>query len=377
LLVDPEIKPKYFAYEYLKEEDFNMSDLDKETFKKVYTYNPNLVYKSIGYDHKMCTGLIEKGYLDKKEIKEVLVNAESDEVSMNVFLDIVDLGLYNRDELKEMYEKSNIDLTQFGELPPLILYNSGFMSDEEFVEVFSSELNIIDGEIYVDADENDLDTLMSDSVKNILFGEDWWDYNVYEVYDNLSYALSDLTKITKDYIVNDIIKSEINIFDDLLLTKDNLVFIENDYYFEDENMNFEELLEFEELSEYKDAINLAYSKAQEDADIGEYYSKALESMEDIIGTYKKEDIKINDKYYTVLRFKLSNLNFSDMIDFLKSQYENWDNGIDYATENYGNIMGIFADMTDDVADFFDNYGLTGSIDNNLFNEFVIENINMI
>jgi len=213
LLVDPELKPKYFAYEYLKEEDFNMSDFNKETFDKVYNYNPNLVYQSIQYDTKMCRGLLEKGFLNKDDIKDVMTNSHG--VSVELFLDLiseydgdgsVNVSLFTNDELKEIYKNSIFDFGKYGELPPLIFYRDGFMSNEEFVEVFT-ELSIGEnGNLYIELDEDDLEPVMSDFVCGVMFDDlvdlDFGGDNDME---NSNSVWSDLTKETKKMVINKMI----------------------------------------------------------------------------------------------------------------------------------------------------------------------------
>lgn len=400
LLVDPELKPQYFAYEYLKEEDFNMSDFDEETFKKVYNYNPNLVYKSISYDHSMCIGLLKKGYLEKSDIKNVLL--ESKEVTTEVFFELlmgydkngIELNLFSNEELKEFYnilEESKEWKKDWGELPWILLYNRNIINTKQLSEYFSNII-IEDDKSYLDGDEYDLQPFMSEFVKKIYFGNPFedWEPNWFTM-DNTATVWDDLTRKTKEQVIKHLIGTEINYnhwqdeensyFENVTITKDMIKWdkIGGEYYFVYNNNNYEidkiidenkddELLSlFEELNR---ALNYSKKTADQDA----YYGKCDKAVEEVFGPFTRKT-KENGK---VLRFTLDIVDFDDVETSLIERYSNGPMGeqdLDYEQEDYGSLWKLMEEYKD-IVDIDDN-DVYGTIDKNDLNEQVLNTLSNI
>ena len=399
LLVDPAINPKYFAYEYLKEEDFNMSDFDKETFQKVFNYRPSLVYESIQYDNSMCRGLAEKKYLSKEDIREVLENIED---PGNTFFDIIDSDLYSSEEIKEMYKTSGTDLNDFGELPKIMLFNRKIITQEEFVSYFG-ELDIDDGKITISADEDQLEVFMSDLVQTILFRDDPFDHwhESYYKMDSASDVWSKLTKKIKEEVIKKMIGGEISYnhwrdeersFDDVEITKDMFKWVDNDYYLfiNGEKYEIDKVLDEskDELDVY-DALSLAQNEAQTSADQDEYYNRAKSALESKLTSYKREDRSVTNidgkkRYYTVFAFDFHALfcggtsDLKPIEDELRAQYT-YNGTVDYTNESYSDFWSILDtfDGESGKADFDDNYGIYGDIDKDTLNDAVLYRLDEI
>jgi len=388
-LVDPEIKPKYFGYEYLKEEDFNISDFDKETFEKVFKYNPNIVYDSIEYDSKMCKGLIEKGYLDKEDIKEVLDNTT--ESTAPVFFDLLDMNIYNDDELSQLFLDSDIDLNAYGELAWLKIYNVGIIDIEKLSQRFK-EIVIESGKTYIDADEDDMSYFMGNGIKQILFGDwDWYDWYHYDLND-IDDAWYYLTKETKSEIIEKMIGKSVNIeegeIEELEITKDMIKWLDdkNDYYIIGEHGEPYKVSDIivdnksDETEDIWEAIEGGYSSAQNLANESEYYEKAHNAVKDLLGgDFVRDSVTITkwngDKTYSeICRFNFHDvIDVSSMVDFLSDEYR-YNGNIDYDRENYGNLWAILNEILDEVATINDDYGIYGDIDKSQINEEVANKI---
>jgi len=397
LLVDPEIKPKYFAYEYLKEEDFNMSDFDKETFQKVFKYNPNIVYDSIEFDYKMVNGLINKNLLNKDDVKDIMLNAK--EVSDNVFLSIVsdnDSDMFSNEELKQMYINSEIKLSKYGELPKIMLYNKNIIDKEEFANFFN-ELSVVNDKLYIEGTEEDLYPFMSDGVKLILFDEDPfgnWDFSHYKM-ERAEQVWDDISKEVKEKIIEKMIGEEISYnyyrddeeryFDDVEITEEMIKCEEKDYYLYYNNQKYQIDLILDEneddsLSDLYDSLSDALKDAQRYADQSEYYKKSKKALEGVLGEYTIESRTITNydifkkKYYDVFIFELSNFIDLDVLeDKLREDYTYGD--VDYEKESYGSFWQLAREFfSDDIADFDDRYGLYGDIESSTLNECVIDRL---
>jgi len=405
-LIDPELKPKCFAYEWNKEEDFNLSDFDKETFQKIYNYNPNLIYDSVQYDFRMVNGLIKKAYFTKEQVKEVLFNSEG--VKFDIFMALVsytedgeEIDMFTNEELKKIYENSKIELKDQGELPKIILYNKDIIDDEEFASYFS-ELFVeeVDGrkKLRMEGDKDDLEPLMSDAVKSLIFSDspfEGWDFPWYKI-DSADSVWSDLTKETKAEVCKHFIKEmegeEISYsywrddkeryFSDVELKKDMIKWVEENKDFQLEyNGNYYDIDKIlDECNDCKtyDKLSRAYNMANEAATQDEYIKTAREALENKLGTIIKRDLRKygKNRYYEVLIF-----DFHDLIDDLDSvearlmeEYESYmDGSIDYDREDYGSFWAILAEYKD-KADFDDGYGLYGDIDKDLLNDYLLDEL---
>lgn len=407
-LVDPEMKPKYFAYEWNKAEDFNLSDFDKETFQKVFNYNPDLIYDSIQYDFRMVNGLIKKGYFSKEQVKDVLFNAKG--VKFDVFMNLVhgyteddeEIDMFDNEELKQIWEQSNISLKSYGELPIIILYNKNIITDEEFVSYFN-ELFIEEQNgkniIRIEGDEDDLESFMSDSVKSLLFDDDpfaHWDFPYYKI-EKADYVWSYLTKETKAKVIEKMIGEEIDYkhwsdskdryFENVTITEDMIKWVGNDFYlfYNGQRYEIDKILDENDGTDLFDQLSMAYKQANDVATLDEYIKTARKALEDELGTIIRRDSKTvttysgKKKYYETMVF-----NFHDVVDdldtietHLMEEYEHYmDGSIDYERENYGSFWAILKEFKD-KADFDDGYGLYGTIDKNVLNDSVIINLSWL
>ena len=394
LLVDPTLKPKYFGYEWNKEEDFNLSDFDKETFDKVFRYNPNLIYESIEYDHKMCKGLIKKGYLDKDEIKEILLKSKRQDIIM----DFCGTDIYTNEEMKEFIKMLNITPKNSTDLVVLKLYDNKYFSKEQLVEKFS-DLELIDGKLYIVADKDDMSNFASDSVINILMGDDPfgdWDFPWYDM-DSSDQVWDDLTKENKEKVIDKIIEySELldykyyrtdkqYWFYDVKPTKDMFKWIEKsgkkggEYYFVYNDYNYEVDILIDqnkkELDDLYTVLNRALLSAQRMSDENEYYKRCRKSVKDAVGEFTRDSFKqkYGDKirHIEVLRFNADDMcDWTDMVTFLEDEYT-YRGTIDWDAENYGNIWSILKSMDKfDKADINDDYGIYGTIDPEVLNDYL-------
>lgn len=393
LLVDPILKPKYFGYEWNKEEDFNLSDFDKETFNKVYKYNPNLIYNSINYDHKMCKGLIQKNYLDKEDIKDVLINSK--DVNINIIMDMLDTDLFTKDELKEMLKISKFSPKDWSDLTNIKLYNEGLISIEQLAKKFN-EIEIIDGVGYIDGDEDDLSHFMDDSVKSILFDDVLLNVVIIDM-DSSEHVWDYLTKENKEKVIQKILEYGKSLqyknyridkqfwFFNLKPTKEMFQWIEEkkDYFFVYNNYHYEISILIDNNKDndlyelYKD-MNRSLISAQRTADENEYYKKAKKEVIYLLGEFKRESIKseINGKTYykEVFRFKADDLcDWSRMVDFLEYDYS-YQGEIDWEEEKYGDLWSILREMIDDKAEINDDYGIYGIISSEVLNDYFSEYI---
>ena len=396
LLVDPVLKPKYFAYEYLKEEDFNRSDFDKETFKKVFDYNPNIVYGSIQHDTKMCRDLVKKGYLDKDEIKDVLFNSE--DVKDKIFLDFLDVEefLFTYKELKEIYDSLDFKFSDFGELPPLMLYDKGLINKKVFSDQFVDVVVGEDGELYVEMDEDDLEPHMSSYAHDLVFGDMDYDGGWYDL-ERCEDVWDDLTKETKTDVITKMIDKEITYdwwresnedrkFHEIRITKEMIKWedINNrknggEYYFYYNNEKYEIYIIIDEnkdgdLEELYNAFNRAINDAQQDAQQDAYHNAAHNAIEEELCGFVKDGRSVkkpdgDTHYYDVLVFKFNDLvKLDDIISELKSEYS-WNGELDYEEESYGNLVGIRLETASQIS-ISDN--VYSTIDSSSLNERLSE-----
>jgi len=385
LLVDPDLKPKYFGYEWNKEEDFNLSDFDKETFDKVYKYNSNLIYESVNYDSDMVRGLIKKNYLDKEDVKDVIMNSK--EVSSKVFLQVMDLELYEYEELITLFNNSDINIKELGELAWLKLYDKKIIDLKKLEEKFS-EIEIVDNIGYVYYDKEDLDKFMSYGVANILFSEDWYEYGHENNMESSDDVWRDLSKETKEKVLEETIGKKINysengddIFSNIEITKDMIKWTGKDFYFiyDDEEYSIDDIIDqnkYDELEDIYDKLSSALNHAQNIADEDEYYKIAKSELGDILGDFTVDTnvITMSDnkkKEITVLKFKADDIiNKIDLDDL--EEYFKYDGELDYEDEKFGTLLYILQEFLDKKADINDNNRIYGSIDKDILNDCVID-----
>ena len=377
LLVDPDLKPKYFGYEWNKTEDFNLSDFDKETFNKIFQYNPNLIYKSLSYDIELFKGIVEKNYLNKDDIKKVLFNSD---MSMELFFALIDEDIFDKMELKTLFNDINSEpIDQLTDAVVLKLYDKNIITREQLCEKFS-ELKIIDNKLYIDGDKDDLEYILDDSILNIIFSDDpfeGWDFPWYDM-DSSDNVWSLLNKKNKEIVINKILEEcdelsynawynqdEIYNFEDVKISKDMFKWKDNDdFYFVYNNHNYEihKLIDNNknDLSNLYKSLNRILLYAQEDADKGEYYNMCYKVIKNNFGDYTEHEEKIQGKWVKFLRFDTNFIDFDDIADI----YENFD---DY--EQFGSIWSILKDRYDGRKLYInDDYGVYGTINNGILND---------
>lgn len=376
LLVDPDLKPKYFGYEYKKSEDFNLSDFDKKTFNKVFQYNPNLIYKSLSYDIELFKGIVKKNYLDKDDIKKVLFNSD---ISIELFFALIDEDIFEDIELKTIFNDINSEpINKLTDAVVLKLFDKNIITREQLCEKFS-ELKIIDNRLYIDGDKDDLEYILDDSILNILFSEDpfrGWDFPWYDM-DSSNQVWSLLNKRNKEVVINKILKEcdelsyesrykrdEIYNFEDVQVTRDMFKWIDNDFYFVYNNHNYkiDDLIDYNknELDELYKNLNRILLYAQEDADKDEYYNLCHKAIKKYFGDYTEHEEEIQGKWVHFLRFSANFIDFNDIADI----YESYD---DY--EQFGSIWSILRDRYDDRKLYInDDYGVYGTIDTTNLND---------
>jgi hypothetical protein len=398
LLVDPNVKIKYFSSEYDKSQDFSLTDLDKETFLKVYEYNPELICDSFAEDKALFKTIISKDYISKEEIKNILIKTSN--INAEMFFDFLDLDLYTQEELIELKNDISLELKDFNELAHLKMYKHDLITIKELSEYFSDIVIAEDGTAYVDGDEDDLDPYMSDLVKTVLFGEDWYEYGDYYKVDDINDVLSDLTKRTKEKIIENIVDCEIKLEnsdgDDFIIesvTADMFVWEESDrnkedffLHYENNTYSLSDVINYnkeDDLEDIYDSINRGYNQAQEDANQNEYYKKARRALENIFCDFKYTTIQTTTydgkiKYKECLRFLFHDLvDVSDLITYLDEDYYTTVED-KYTDEDFGDLWGIIESMKsrneDRKADFDDRYGLYGDIDDDVLNDCVIDQL---
>ncbi len=377
LLVDPDLKPKYFGYEWNKTEDFNLSDFDKETFNKVFQYNPNLIYKSLSYDIELFKGIVEKNYLNKDDIKKVLFNSD---MSMELFFALIDEDIFDKMELKTLFNDINSEpIDQLTDAVVLKLYDKNIITREQLCEKFS-ELKIIDNKLYIDGDKDDLEYILDDSILNIIFSDDpfeGWDFPWYDM-DSSDDVWSLLNKENKEIVINKILEEcdelsynawynqdEIYNFEDVKISKDMFKWKDNDdFYFVYNNHNYEihKLIDNNknDLSNLYESLNRILLYAQESADKDEYYNMCYKVIKNNFGDYTEHEEKIQGKWVKFLRFDTNFIDFDDIADI----YENFD---DY--EQFGSIWSILKDRYDGRKLYInDDYGVYGTINNGILND---------
>lgn len=393
LLVDPNTKTEYFSEEYDRNEDFNLADFDKETFLKVYKYNPELIYKSLAVNVSLCKELIEKEYIMKEEMRNILLNTADFNVA--IFLMVLDYDMFSKEELIEFKEMLNFNLNRFNELAYLKMFNRNLLTREELMEKFS-EIVQVDGKLYVDGDDRDLDSFMSEIVKTVLFDDDWYEYGNYYKVNNISEVMDDLTKETKEAIINKMVGLEIQLENDgdedytIESVERNMfewkkIGRNEDFYltYSDNEYSLTDIIEYNEDYELDDIyreLDHAYNDAQESANMSAYYEKSKKSLEDVLCDYERvsTSIKLENgktKYFEYLRFPFYDLfDLDDMISHLEKYYDNDCEESEY----FGSIWSILVDMKngDRIADFDDRY-VYGSIDDKYLNECVIDNLSWI
>jgi len=392
LLIDPIIKPKYFVYEYNKEEDFNLSDFDKETFNKIFKYNPKLIYDSINYDMNMCKGLIEKEYLNKDGVKDILMNIKTDEL----FFVILDEEIFTDEEMKKIYKSLDINLSDFGELGHLLLFNHDIISIKQLSKLYPEILinpplrktnhsysNTVNNKVYISANEDDIEPFMSDSVKKILFNDflDWWNSGDWWDMESSDQVWDYLTKETKEEVIKKIIGKEITVNDNKIIVTDNMIKWKNDeyYLFYNDDFKITEIIDDKEsLEDLYTELNRSLLSAQKSADQEEYYKQAQKALEGVLGNFTRDSIvKVNyhgNKYdEEVFLFDFYELiDISEMIYYLREDYYG-----DYETNDYGNLLAILAEMNDNKAEIYDNYGYYGNIDKDYMNDCVLNDISAL
>jgi hypothetical protein len=377
LLVDPDLKPKYFGYEYKKSEDFNLSDFDKKTFNKVFQYNPNLIYKSLSYDIELFKGIVKKDYLDKDDIKKVLFNSD---ISIELFFALIDEDIFDNIELKTIFNDINSEpINKLTDAVVLKLFDKNIITREQLCKKFS-ELKIIDNRLYIDGDKDDLEYILDDSIINIIFSDDpfrYWDFPWYDM-DSSDQVWSLLNKENKEIVINKILeecdelsykskykRDEIYDFKDVKISKDMFKWKDNDdFYFVYNNHNYkiDDLIDTNknELDELYRKLNRILLYAQEDADKGEYYNMCHKAIKRYFGDYTEHEEKIQGKWVYFLRFSANFIDFNDIADI----YESYD---DY--EEFGSIWSILKDRYDDRKLYInDDYGVYGTINTTILND---------
>lgn len=395
-LVDPELKPRYFGYEWNKEEDFNLSDFDKETFNNVFEYNPTLIYRSVDYDYRLVNGLLEKEYLEKEDIKNILINSKGTHIEIIMELLKSNNDILTNEEIKELFNKHDLSLENYGELPKLILFNEGIISKDKFASYFSDLFVDDSGNLLIKGDEDELEPFMSDGVESLLFDDDpfrHWDYPYYEM-DTSDQVWDNIKLSTKERIINMMVGNTIDYkyyrcskdryFSDVVIDKSMFKLIDNEYYFiyNDEKYKIDLILDenkYGDLSEIYNQLSFGLNEAQRIADEGEYYNEAKKSLEKVLGTILKRDsIKISkNRYIEVLIFDFYDIiDLNDMISNLEEEY-GYQGTIDYEAENYGSFWSYLREYNEDEADINDDYGLYGSIDKETLDEYVNNRLNWI
>jgi len=404
LLVDPTLKPKYFGYEWNKKEDFNLSDFDRETFDKAFKYNPNLIYDSIEHDHKMCRGLIKKGYLEKDEVKNILL--KSSNVRLEIIMDLCDTGIFEKDEMKDLIKISNITPDRSSDLVVLKLYDNGFFNDEDLTKKFS-ELVFENGELYLDADSDDIKRFASDVIIDILFGDDPfgnWDYGWYDM-ESSDQVWDDLTKENKEKVIDKIIENIVDglnyyyyrtdkkhWFTKIKPTREMFKWIENtngkgEYYFvyNDYNYDIDILIDENKKGDTKEiytALNRSLLSAQRAADENEYYKMCKKAIKNEVGEFerKSKEYLINGKkrYQEVFRFKAHDVcDWTDMVSNLENAYS-WHGDIDWNESSCDSIWCILNEMDKfSKVTINDDYGVYGTIDEEYLNQMVDEDLRNI
>lgn len=399
LLIDPNLKIKKFGYEYNKAEDFNLLDFDKETFKKVYDYNPDLIYNSLEDDYRLISELYNKEIIDKEQIIQALKNSKNG--ILEIMFELIENQIFTKEEIKDIIKENKIPIdniistnfdeyqTHYGDLAYLKAYKYKLIKPETLVHKFKDELIIENDTMYIDASENDLDSFMDETVQTILFGDgdiyesDWFDVIV----SNYWYMF---TNETKKMIADKMIGETFELSSEkgnIEISENMIVFETNDWVikYDDEHYDIEHILDRNKNSEIYDAINRACNYAQDDANNSEYYRSAQNALENILGSFKRTERKITyfsmnkekTEYREMFRFELDDVfDFKYYISELEQEYL-YDNKIDYTEDNYNGLWNIIENYNNEKAEINDNYGLFGDIDKKDLNDRIQDEIHFI
>jgi len=124
-----------FSYEYDQSQDFNVMDLDKEHFEKIFEKKPDLVIKSLNESIDLFLEISRTDYISREELIKIMddVKFSKSELIAYYLLEILKGDeIFSVDELKKFNYKS-----QLNQIGNLLLWYYGIMDDKTFHQYFT------------------------------------------------------------------------------------------------------------------------------------------------------------------------------------------------------------------------------------------------
>jgi len=277
---------------------------------------------------------------------------------------------YSKANIDEFIKKYDIFKDDCNERANIILWQNKYISDEQFAKLMDIEYK--DGKFWMVF--NNFEDMLSSNYKfeaNLLDGDLDWEPSFYSDYTSneiQNYYWDEYSEKTLERIIKFCVDNELEI-DDEILTYENTILKDEDIYFNDELLSDY----LDELDELKSQLAISIGEAQDSANQDEYYSKIKNSFINSVGKYERKVVKDKktgentEKIY----LDLSNLQFSDIADWLKEGYGDYE----FVEETYGNLYYILREM-----EFFKfekpdyDYMGQGDIDKVTLNEYTMNRL---
>lgn len=273
---------------------------------------------------------------------------------------------FTQTDIDNLIKKYNVlEKIRCNERGLIILWQKKYITNEQFARYMDMEYDEESFWLVADDFGDILNEREYQTEVDALNGELDWEPSFYSNYTagDISYQWKDFNEKTLKAIIKFCIRKELEI-DGILMTEDNTVFQKGDVYFNDTRLI--DYLDDDDLDELRTSLSISISESQDSADRGEMYDLISDAFEEQIGPFKHKTIKdYNGKEKTKVFIKLSNIDFDEISEWLKDQY----NEYDFMDENYGSMYSILRER-----EYFEfktpNYDyLSGDIDEGTLNEY--------
>jgi len=273
---------------------------------------------------------------------------------------------FTKDDINNIIKKYKAldDLKESNEIGWIILWKNKYISNEIFAKLMDVEYEDKDFWIVCDNFDDVLSKEYETEIEILDGNLDWEPGETYDV--ELYYHWNSFTEETLKDIVKFCIDKGFEI-DDELMTEENTIFKDGDIYFigSDDEKRIYDLLNDDELEDLKSSLNIAICEAQESADQSEMYRAVKKAFINSVGEYKYKTINVDGKDEEKLYIRMD-IDWVDIESRLKDEYGDFD----FDTENYGSLLYILKEY-----EYFDfrvpDYDrLSGSIDDDIMNEYI-------
>jgi hypothetical protein len=342
-LIKSDIIDHFDYWDYRRNDNFMLSDLEEAQKKELINQKPSLLKKQnivelLSFED--LKELIQSGNADINEVTEkYIIENFSEEQAGELFNAnpyqfnsiYLNLKYANLDELKEKLSRFGIDTKEFSEEGIKMIFDD--WSDSNLINLFSN-------------DDQDFATLISN--QDITIDNDWvYTHNLNEIYN--------FPEINSENIQKIIAKLNINLKENQSISSEQLI----------------ELLEENEEEEIIDAIKRAYVMAQDSADSDEYFNKFVKEIVNNFGEYEFDD---NDK----LTFTIPYPKFTEYIKELEKSNHGSDELYvisDFKNYSISDLISAVMHDTSILNPLKTPTEASGDIDEEYFNEIFSEELN--